>query len=96
MIRCLPSVLINTWAEMKTSIQEAGFYNYLVVNMHPGKIVPDCMNFWAETEFLFNDSVDNLISHMIYKGMLMYFTEAMLPDYPDSLKWGFRITNLNI
>ncbi len=69
--------------------KEAGFYNYLVVNMHPGKIVPDCMNFWAETEFLFNDSIDNLISHMIYKGMLMYFTEAMLPDYPDSLKWGF-------
>ncbi len=74
--------------------REAGFYNYLITNMQPQKMVPDCMNFWAETEFLYNDSVDNLISHMIYKGMVMYFTDAMVPDFPDSLKWGFNTRQL--
>jgi hypothetical protein len=70
--------------------RQAGIYNYLLKNMHPGKIVSDCMKFWGETEFPFNDSVDNLISHMIYRGALMYFTAAMLPNQPDTLKWGFN------
>ncbi len=52
------------------------------------------MNFWGETEFPFNDSVNNLVANMIYRGRLMYFTRAMLPDQPDSLIWGFREKDL--
>ena len=47
---------------------QTGIYNYLKVNMHPDKIVSDCMIFWGETEFAFNDSVNNLIANMIYRG----------------------------
>ena len=74
--------------------REVGIYNYLLKNMHPGKIVSDCMNFWGETEFVFNDSVDNLISNMIYRGRMLYFISAMLPDHPDTSNWGFSNQDL--
>jgi hypothetical protein len=73
-----------------------GIYNYLVKNMHPKKLISDCMLFWGETEFPFNDSIDNLISNMLYRGSLMYFLDAMLPDQPDSLKWGFSQKSLEL
>jgi hypothetical protein len=69
--------------------KEAGIFSYITAGMNPARIAPDCMNFWAETEFVFNDSVNNLISQMIYNGRLIYFTKAMLPDLPDSLTVGF-------
>jgi len=72
-----------------------GIYKYLLVNMHPKKIPSDCMQFWGETEFPYNPSADNLISNMIYRGRLLYFTHAMLPDQPDSLNWGFTQQNLD-
>jgi hypothetical protein len=74
--------------------RQAGMYDYLLVNMHPGKIPSDCMNYWSETEFIFNDSVNNLVANMIYKGRILYFTKSMLPDEPDSLNWGFSGENL--
>jgi len=53
------------------------------------------MLFWSETEFEFNDSVDDLISNMIYSGKLMYLLHALLPEQPDTLKWGFTSNQLN-
>jgi hypothetical protein len=47
------------------------------------------MRLWATTEFEFKDSVNNLINNMIYEGKIMYFVNAMLPNQPDTLKWGF-------
>jgi hypothetical protein len=75
--------------------RQAGIYNYLIRNMHKGKIVSDCMNFWGETEFAYNDSINNLVWNMIYQGRLLYFVSAMLPDQPDSLKWGYSSKNLD-
>ncbi len=69
--------------------QVDGFYEYMIMNMHRDKILSDCMRLWASTEFEFNDSVNNLISNMIYEGKVMYFVDAMLPYQADTLKWGF-------
>jgi hypothetical protein len=74
--------------------REAGIYNYLTQNMHPKKIASDCMNFWCETEFPFNDSVNNLIATMIYQGRSLYFAKNMLPEQPDTLTLGFRSIDL--
>ncbi len=75
--------------------RQIGIYEYLLVNMHPKKLVSDCMTFWGETEFPFRDSVNNLIAHMIYRGRLLYFTDAMIPEEPDTLKWGFTKRDLD-
>lgn len=69
--------------------EQIGAYQYLVQNMHPEKVVSDCMLFWTETEYAFNDSINDLISNMIYHGKLMYMAQALLPDQPDTLIWGF-------
>ncbi|MBN2610583.1 MAG: hypothetical protein JXB00_03425 [Bacteroidales bacterium] len=69
--------------------KQLGVYDYLVRNMHKEKIVTDCMRLWAMTEFPYNDSVNNLLSNMIYEGMVMYFTDKMLPEEPELIKWGY-------
>ncbi len=75
--------------------RQLGIYQYLVNNMYKERIATDCMRLWAITEFPFNDSVGNLVCNMIYEGSVMYFTDRMLPDKPDTLKWGFTGGQLN-
>ena len=62
---------------------------YQINNMHPGKIPSDCMLGWGITEFEYNDSVNNVLSNMIYHGRNAYFAKWMLPEEPDSLIMGF-------
>ena len=63
--------------------------NYLKQNMNPEMILPDVMKSWALTEFLYNDSIDNLVNNMIYQGKIQYFLDAIYPDMSDTLKIGF-------
>ncbi|NJK85636.1 MAG: hypothetical protein HC906_06395 [Bacteroidales bacterium] len=74
---------------------QLGVYNYLRVNMHKNKILPDAIRLWGLTEFEFNDSINNLISNMVYEGANMYFTNQILTDCPDTLLWGFTHKQLD-
>jgi hypothetical protein len=71
------------------------FYEYLgiprfkALNMYPMKMVADLFYGWALTEYPYSDSVDHLLSNMLYQGKLLYYTEAMLPDMPDSVLIGY-------
>lgn len=69
--------------------KEIGLYRYLTLHMYPAKLASDCMAFWGETEFPFHDSINNLVSNMVYRGRLLYFTREMLPAEPDTVNWGF-------
>ena len=64
-------------------------HQYQINNMYPAKIPSDCLLGWGNTEFEFNDSVDNVLSNMIYHGRNAYFTKWMLPEQPDSLIMGY-------
>jgi hypothetical protein len=66
-----------------------GIPKYLQYNMHPHKIPSDMVRAWLFSEFVFNDSIDNLVNNMIYEGSLMYATKRLLPNQPDSLLFGF-------
>ncbi|MFO7829223.1 MAG: hypothetical protein R6V23_11410 [Bacteroidales bacterium] len=66
-----------------------GLAKYLQRNMTPAKIPTDAMRAWAMTEFVYNDSINNLVNNMIYQGKLQYFLDAMFPETDDSLKFGF-------
>ncbi|MBE9469447.1 MAG: gliding motility lipoprotein GldB [Bacteroidetes bacterium] len=68
---------------------------YLRYKMDEKFIVSDCMQAWAITEFPNNDSVDNLLSHIIYRGKIQYFIDAMLPNTPDSIKIAFKTSQLD-
>ena len=66
-----------------------GIANYLQHNMIPEMISIDVVKAWTLTEFVYNDSVDNVVNNMIYQGKIQYFLDAMFPDAADSLKYGF-------
>jgi len=70
-------------------------YNYNQANMHKSRIVADCMKAWAKMEFPYNDSIDNLLSKMIYEGRTLYFLDAMLPHEHDSLKIAYTNKQLS-
>ena len=67
---------------------------YQRVNMYPSRIPSDCMISWAKTEFEFDEADDNLLSHIIYQGKLLYFADAVLPHQHDTLKTGFSLSGL--
>ncbi len=75
--------------------QESDVYKNLMVKKYLRKtmerkyIVPDCMKAWALTEWVFNDSVNNVINNMIYHGKILYFKKAMMPEVTDSILLGF-------
>jgi len=68
---------------------QIGLNKYTIRNMHEEKIPSDCMMAWGLSEFDYNDSVDNLLSNIIYHGQIMFYIKSMLPDQPDSLIMGF-------
>lgn len=74
--------------------QYLGIPRYKIRNMVPGRIVPDLYYAWAMTEFPNTDRSENLLSEMIYQGKLIYFTEAMCPDLPDSVLMGYTAKQL--
>lgn len=57
--------------------------------MIPEKIPSDLMRAWMYAAFEFNDSIDNLLSNIIYEGEVMYLTKRMLSNQTDSLIFGF-------
>ncbi len=66
-----------------------GTPKYMQYNMYPAKIPSDVANVWGTSRFPYNDSLDNVISRIIYHGLMLYFTDALLPGMPDHMKIGF-------
>ena len=57
--------------------------------LYKERIISDCMTAMALSEFPFESESENLINQIVYQGKVMYFVDAMLPNEPDSLKFGF-------
>ena len=73
-----------------------GLPNYVKKNMHPEKIVSDCMKAWSFMEFSSGgpninqtNIKDNVLNNMLFHGKIMCFLDAVLPYEEDSLKIGF-------
>ncbi len=66
-----------------------GLPAYKIRNMHPQKIVPEALYFWAMTEYPISAQASKVIESMIYEGSLLYFVDAMQPAVHDTLKIGY-------
>jgi hypothetical protein len=66
-----------------------GFDSYKMKRMYPGMLVADCMRALAISEFEYNDSVDNMLSHIVHEGKIQYFLDAMLPFSYETIKFGY-------
>jgi len=72
-----------------------GFEQYKRAKMYKERIPTDCMQAWAYMEFPYHDSINNLLSQMVYEGKILYFLDAMLPETADSIKLGFKKRQLD-
>lgn len=66
-----------------------GLPGYQVQNMYPEKISSEVLGNWANSLFPFNDSVNNVLSHIIHEGKIMYFLSKILPGQDESRLLGF-------
>ena len=69
--------------------EKMGIPVYSRATMIPEKVTSDAFLVWENSIFNFNDSVDNVLSHIIHQGKLMFLLSKLLPDQPDSLLIGF-------
>jgi gliding motility-associated lipoprotein GldB len=70
------------------------FPEYQKKRMQTLNIVPDCIYGWVSTEFEFDSEKDDLLSHIIYQGKIMYAMDLLLPDMEDSLKIAYTENQL--
>lgn len=69
---------------------KAMFDEYLRRRMEKKFLPIDVMKAYAKfVAFPFNDSVNTVMTNMIYKGRIQYFLDAMFPETEDTLKWGY-------
>jgi len=68
---------------------------YLRHKMIPEKIVPDVMKAIAMTDFPGKKQNEDVISHMIHEGKLLYFIKSMIPDIQDSLLFDYNEKQLD-
>ena len=68
---------------------------YLQHNMHPKKVATDAVMALELTEFEYTPADHNLISQMLYYGKIHVLLDILLPDAPDTLKWGYTQQQLD-
>jgi hypothetical protein len=69
--------------------RQMGVPQYLARNKVPARIPMDVMYAWATQLYPYNDSLDNVLSRMIYHGQLAWFVNAMYPDLDELSNMGF-------
>ena len=69
--------------------RELDFSRYLVYNYTPNRIPIDAVRGWIMGDFPYSDSVNNLISHMVYEGKVLYLAAQLLPNVSDSTLFGY-------
>lgn len=57
-------------------------YDYLKINMYPKKIPSDALWAWLQTEFPFRGARENLLSHMVQDGKILFALQQFLPEEP--------------
>lgn len=62
---------------------------YLAQKKEPARVSLDVMYAWATQLYPYNDSLDNVLSRMIYHGQLAWFVGAMYPKLEEQENMGF-------
>jgi len=70
------------------------FPHYKILRMRKEYIAADCMRCWAQSEWELNPQQNDFISQAIYYGKILAFLDAMMPDFPDTIKTGYTANQL--
>lgn len=63
-----------------------GYPRYRTLFMDRDNILPDAIGGWLINEFPYMMNKNDFLSEIIYMGKILYATDALLPDVPDTLK----------
>ena len=63
-----------------------GYPRYRTLFMDKDNILPDAVGGWMISEFPYAMTKNDFLSEIIYMGKILYATDALLPDVPDTLK----------
>jgi uncharacterized protein YjaZ len=66
-----------------------GLPQYMYKNMKPEQVVPQAVKGWLQSMYETDTKRDNLLEYMVFEGKLLYATDALLREAPDSIKIGF-------
>jgi len=69
--------------------QQMGTPRYLAFKKEPDRVPLDVMTAWATSMYPYNDSLDNVLSRMIWHGQIAWFVNAMYPGSDEMLHMGF-------
>lgn len=69
-------------------------YEYLIPNMRYEMLVPDLINTWLHQIFPFQGKND-VLSHMLYEGKILYLTRIFLPNTSKNLLIGYEPAAMN-
>ena len=73
------------------------FYDALGLPMYKKKymnrenIMPDAVRGWLLNDFPYNMNKNDFLSEIIYLGKIMYASDALLPETPDTLKMQYSV-----
>jgi gliding motility-associated lipoprotein GldB len=73
-------------ADIYASINIPG---YMFRRFTKNYIVNDCIKGWFQSEYDPDSVKSELLSQMIYQGKLLYYTDALAPEMPDTIKTGY-------
>jgi uncharacterized protein YjaZ len=62
------------------------FPKYKSMFMNKENIMPDVIRQWTLNTFPYNMNKSDFLSQMIYMGKILYLTDALIPDFADTLK----------
>ncbi|MBL0328405.1 MAG: hypothetical protein IPP64_03060 [Bacteroidetes bacterium] len=71
-----------------------GVPRYKSMFMNEENIIPDAIRQWMLIEFPNNMNKTDFLSEIVYMGKIMYLTDALLPNVPDSLKIQYSIPQM--
>lgn len=72
-----------------------GVPRYKSMFMNEENMVPDAIRQWMLIEFPNNMNKRDFLSEIVYMGKIMYLTDALLPNTPDSLKIQYSTQQMN-
>lgn len=68
--------------------------NYRKRKQAPEYLVPDFVKAWMMNEFPLVDEKGDLLTKMIYDGKLLYLQKALMPQTPDTIRFGYTAKQL--
>ncbi|HEX3007367.1 MAG TPA: hypothetical protein VHO90_07105, partial [Bacteroidales bacterium] len=72
-----------------------GLPNYQRKVMTKEYLATDALRGWSYSEFLFNDSAENILTNILYEGKIVYLMKELFPEASDTIIFGYSENQLN-